>query len=133
LVRLTRDVFDLNLELRTITDGKGTWYGRYRVIELVAKYNIALAEALVDQLKRSEEDIDLRAFRALIWGRMLDGNSYERIKKEIENLPGRYNYKHELSFEYYITKFKLLLAVAQHFAYTQKMRKEAAVSAHKEM
>jgi DNA polymerase III delta prime subunit len=135
LIGYTNKVFQLSLRVIKITDGDGTWRGPYNVVDLVANYDIDLAEKFKKELIENEEYYNLsnEAITSVLIGKINLGLAIENIEKGMEEYGKDYNYKGKPSSSYYEQKFKVYLAIAQCNSYTENEKKNAFEKAYEQV
>jgi len=121
------EVFDLTLRVSDITDGKGTWQGPYNAIELVASYDIDLAEKFKKKLieRKGKYNISNWAITAVIKGKVKLGLPIESIERDMGEYSMQYDYENKPQADFFEQKFSVYLAIAQSDFYTAEERQQS--------
>ena len=129
------EVFDLTLRVSDITDGKGTWQGPYNAIELVASYDIDLAEKFKKKLikRKGKYNISNWAITAVIQGKVKLGLPLKDIEKDMAEYSMQYDYENKPQADFFEQKFRVYLAIAQSDLYTADERQESFDKAHQQI
>ena len=133
LPNYTKEIFNLTLRVTDITDGKGTWRGPYNVIDLIAKYDLQLAEEFKQTLikKKGYENYSiLPAITSILIGKIKLGFSIEEIERGMTEYRRDYDYKDKPRADYYEEKFKVYLEIATSDLYTEEEKKLAFKKAY---
>jgi hypothetical protein len=139
LVEHTNKVFQLSLRVIKITDGDGTRRGPNNVVDLVANYDIDLAEKFKKELIENEEYYNLsnwainEVITSILIGKINLGLVTENIEKGMEEYRKDYGYEGKPRSDYYEQKFKIYLAMAQCNSYTGNEKKKAFEKAYEQV
>lgn len=135
LKKYTEEIFDLTLRVSEITDGKGTWRGPYNMLDLVAKYDIELAEKLKKKLYKQKGyyNVSNSAITTVILGRIKQGITLEQIEKEMNEYRKNYDYEGKPFADCYEQKFLVYLSITQNDLYTPEEKKQAFFRAHEQI
>lgn len=135
LIGHTNKVFQLSLRVIKITDGDETWRGPYNLVDLVAKYDINLAEKFKRKLIEEEGDYNFNnsVITSILIGKVNLGLAIENIEKGMEEYRKDYNYKGKPKSDYYEQKFEVYLAITQCNSYMDSEKKEAFEKAYKQV
>ncbi len=135
LKKYTEGIFDLTLRVSEITDGKGTWRGPYNMLDLVAKYDIELAEKLRKKLYKQKGYYNVlnSAITSVILGRIKQGITLEQIEGEMNKYRKNYDYESKPFADYYEQKFLIYLSITQNDLYTPEEKKQAFFRAHEQI
>ena len=118
-----KEVFDITLRVTDITDGKETWRGPYNVIDLIAKYDLQLAEEFKKTLIKKKGYANypiLPAITSILIGKIKLGCSIEELERGMA----------EYSRDYDEEKFKVYLDIATSDLYTEEDKKLAFKKAY---
>lgn len=132
LPNYTKEVFNLTLRVTDITDGKGTWQGPYNVINLIAKYDLQLAEEFKKTLikKKGYENYSISVITSILIGKIKLGYSIEELERGMTEYRRDYDYKGKPRRDYYEEKFKVYLEIATSDLYTEEEKKLAFEKAY---
>lgn len=135
LNKYAEDLFDLALRVSEITDGKGTWRGPYNVLDLVAKYDVQLAEKLKEKLyqKKGRYNTSNSALTTVILAKVKQGNSLEEAEREMEKYMKNYAYDKKPQADYYEQKFLVYLAITKNDLYNSEEKKQGFVKAYEQV
>ena len=133
LTRYTLKVFDLTCRVAEMTDGKETWEGPARVVELVANYNYNIA--LAERLKKSISERDTSdyyliddAITNVLLGKARLGYPINEMEEEMEEYTSSYYGDYV-----YKKKWEVYLSIALSNFYTKNERKTAFEKAYKQV
>ena len=132
LEKYSKEVFELALRVKDITDGKGTWQGPYYVIEVVADYNLELAEKFKKELIK-KEGYSNWAITSILKSKINLGFPIEEIEKEMNEYRRDYDYQGKPESDYYEQRFIVYLKIAENELYTDKEKKNAFEKTYKEV
>jgi hypothetical protein len=139
LIGYTNKVFQLSLRVIKITDGNGTWRGPHNVVDLIANYDIDLAEKFKKGLIKNEEYYNLlngatnEAITPILIGKINLGLAIENIEKGMKEYRKDYGYEGKPKSDYYEQKFKVYLSIAQCNSYTGNEKKKAFKKAYEQV
>jgi len=135
LKEYTKKIFELAFRVSEITDGKETWQGPYKVIDLASRYDIDLAIELNDKLKKAQGEryYSNLAVSSILSGKIYRGLSIEEIEEGMKEYNKRYGDDGKPFSDYCEQKFKIYLAIAQSDFYTKDERKKTFESAYQQV
>lgn len=126
LIEYTENVFNLTLRVSEITDGKETWQGPYNVIDMLATFDIDLAENYKDKL------IDRVGFRnysnivitSILIGKVKLGYPISLIDEGMNEFREDYDYRTRISREYFEQKIEVYYNILISNLYSKTDKKE---------
>lgn len=127
LIEITKKVFALTRRVTEITDGKGTSRGPYNLIELIADYDIRLAEELKDLLvtnTRYASNFNTASTLVLL-GKVKLGVSMEEVEEELKKYRIEHNYEGKIEADYYEQRVLVYTEIATSDLYTDQEKERA--------
>ncbi len=131
----TKIVFDLAMRVSEITDGKGTWYGPYDVVEMVSRYDIKLAVELKDLIikKKGYRNYHNTVISSVLLSQVNLGTPIEDIEKGMEEFRKDYRNDRVPLSDYYEEKFTVYLEIAQCDLYSESEKEQAFEKAYEQV
>ena len=133
LKKRAKEVFAMTMKVKKITDGKGTWRGPFRMVDMVAQYDLDLAEKFSETIKNETYNYDLSLNTSIAIGQIRLGYPVEALEKQIQKYSKRFLSNGKPRKEYYLERFKVYLAIADSGLYTKEERHTAFSKARKEV
>lgn len=133
LKKWAKEVFPMTLKVKNITDGKGTWRGPYRMVEMLAPYNLPLAEKFAEEIRSVTYEAEPSLNTAIVKGQIVSGLPIADLEKQIQRYNRRYSSDGKPRKEYFLERFKAYLAIADSGLYTKEERRGAFDKATKEV
>jgi hypothetical protein len=132
LKEYAKEVFVLTRRVADLTDGHSTWEGPYNVIDLVVKYNLALAIELKDKIIKEDgrRKFSNRAITSILLGKIHRGVSIDEIEKDMQEYRVSYDYENKPQSDSYEQKITAYVSIAETDLYTDEERKYAFESAY---
>ncbi|MBN2198108.1 NACHT domain-containing protein [Candidatus Wolfebacteria bacterium] len=127
LKEYTKAVFNLAMRVTKISDGAETWRGPYNVIDLIAKYDITLAEEYKKELiaAKGHSNFSNSVITSILIGKAENGFPIEDIESGMQKYRKDYDYENKPYTDTYEQKFKVYLGIAKSGLYTEQQKKEA--------
>lgn len=133
LENYAKEVFNLTLKVIDITDGKNTRPGPYNVIDLIAKYDLQLAEefkiTLIENKGYANYSI-LPAITSILIAKIKLGFPIEELERGMTEYRKDYDYEGKPRPDYYEEKFKVYLEIATSDLYTEEEKQFAFEKAY---
>lgn len=135
LKEYTQEVFKLALRVRKITDGSDTWQGPYNVVNLLAKYDIQLAERFKKDLIADEGSYNFSndVITSILLGKAKLGLPLDEIEEGTKEYRVDYDSESKPFPDSYEEKFGLYLSLAQNDLYTEAEKKKAFEKAYEQI
>ena len=132
LEEYTEEVFKLTLRVIDITDGDETRHGPYDLLELIAEYNLDMAERFKKQLIEhiGRHNISDRAITDILLKKIKYGMPIDEIEKGMDEYILRQGYDGKPDSEYYEQKFLIYLNIANSKLYNSEEKKSAFEKAY---
>lgn len=132
LTSYSDQVFLLTLRALNISDGDHTMYGPYFMIDLIAKYDINLAEKYLTQLKKSDRCYDFinASITSILIGKVKRGYPLDGIEKQMASYQEKFFSPGKPQAEHYEQNFRVFLAIAQSNLYSNTECNDAFDSAY---
>jgi GTPase SAR1 family protein len=128
-----KQVFAMTVKVTDITDGKGTWRGPYRAVDMVANYDLKLAEKFADKIRAENYHTNPELITSIIKGKVKLGLPVTDLEKDFERYRKRYVSNNTPRSDYFTEKFKAHLFMAESGLYTDIERSKALTSARKQV
>lgn len=128
-----KQVFAMTVKVTDITDGKATWRGPYRAVDMVANYDLKLAEKLADKIRAESYHTNPELITSIIKGKVKLGLPVTDLEKDFERYRKRYVSDKTPRSDYFTEKFKAFLFMADSGLYTDNERSKAFTSARKQV
>lgn len=126
-------LFAMTLKVTEITDGKFTWRGPYHLVDMVAKYDLPLAEKFAEKVKRENYEYQPSLLTSIIKAKINLGYPVAELEEAIRKYNRRYSPNGKARKEYNLERFKVYLQIATSGLYTTEERKGAFNNARKEV
>lgn len=126
------EVFKLTIRVSEFTDGAGTSNGPYNVIELVADYDVALAEQFREYLQEVKGSRNLWSIAnvSITLGKVALGLPFEAIESDLVRFQRDYDYDSKPRPDSFERKIEIYVAIAESDLYTDAEREDAFNKAH---
>jgi hypothetical protein len=132
LAKYAEDLFQLTLRVSDITDGKGTWQGPYNVLEVVANYDVLLAEKLMEKLydARGYYNTSNSARTTILLAKVRQGLPLDEVESEMKKYRRGVYYDSKPDADIYEQRFLVYLAITKNDLYSPQEKKQAFLKAH---
>lgn len=135
LKNMVYNIFELNLKLFQITDGKGTKWGIPHLISIISKYDMILSKSLLDKILKNDiiySHIKNNSIKNYILGRINFNIKHLTEVEELMNLlEVEYDYENKIQSDYYNLKVQIYLAFADSKFLIDKEKELAFKKAYK--